>query len=230
MSGWAEFGLAVGFFLISHALPLRPQLRAKASAALGARGFTVVYSLVSLLALGWLIVAAGRAPHVQLWPPAPWQAWAPFAAMLPACIMVTCALGVPNPLSFGGPADGFDPDRPGIAGVARHPLLWALSLWALAHMVPNGDLAHVAMFGGLGGFALAGMVAIDARRRRLWGAARWQQQARATSALPLAALLRGRWRPQGPWPIGRIAAGAGLYLALLFLHRPVMGLSPLPVW
>jgi len=230
LSGWADFLLAAVVFVTSHALPLRPALRRPATAVLGDRWFTAVYSVVSVAALAWLIVAAGRAPYVEVWPPAPWQAWVPFLTMLPVCLLVACAVGVPNALSFGGPAAGFDPARPGVAGVARHPLLWAMTLWAGAHAVPNGDLAHLLLFGGLGGFALVGMVAIDSRRRRLWGEARWQDLARATSALPLAALVRGRWRPRGRPPVIRLVIGLGLYLALLLLHRPVIGLSPLPPW
>ena len=59
---------------------------------------------------------------------------------------------------------------PGIAGITRHPLLWAFTLWALAHMAPNGDLAHVLLFGLFAVFGIAGMSALDRRKRKQWGA------------------------------------------------------------
>lgn len=47
--------------------------------------------------------------------------------------------------------------------------LWALSLWALAHVVPNGDLAHVILFGNFAAFALLGQRLVDRRRQRDMG-------------------------------------------------------------
>ncbi|GAA0568113.1 NnrU family protein [Craurococcus roseus] len=228
MGGWGELFVAFAAFLLSHALPARPALRRPLAAALGERGYLLTYSLVSLAALAWLIAAAGRAPYVALWGPAPWQAWVPNLAMPAACLLVAFGLGAPNPLSFGGRADGFDPERPGVAGVSRHPLLLALALWAGAHAVANGDLAHVALFGAFAGFALLGMRIIDRRKRRLIGAGEWNRLAARTSGWPLAALVDGRWRPSAlpePW---RLGLGLLLWLALLALHAPVVGVSPLP--
>lgn len=228
MGGWGELFVAFAAFLLSHALPARPALRRPLTAALGERGYILAYSLVSLAALAWLVAAAGRAPYVALWGPASWRAWVPNLAMPAACLLVAFGLGAPNPLSLGGRADGFDPERPGVAGVARHPLLLALALWAGAHAVANGDLAHVALFGAFAGFALLGMRIIDRRRRRLMGAGEWGRLAARTSAWPLAALIDGRWRPSAPPAIGRLCAGLLLWLSLLALHAPVVGVSPLP--
>lgn len=228
MGGWGELLVAFAAFLLSHALPARPALRRPLAATLGERGYLLAYSLVSLVALAWLIAAAGRAPYVALWGPAPWQAWVLNLAMPPACLLVAFGLGAPNPLSFGGRAAGFDPDRPGIAGVARHPLLLAIALWAGAHAVANGDLAHVLLFGAFAGFALLGMRALDQRKRRLVGPDEWGRLSARTSAWPLAALVTGRWRPSTPPGPRRLAAGLLLWLALLALHAPVLGVSPLP--
>lgn len=228
MAGWGEFGAAFAVFLLSHALPARPPVRRRLASLLGERGYLLCYSLVSVGMLAWLVVAAGRAPFVLLWPYAAWQAWVVNLVMPLVCLLVAGAVAAPNPLSFGGPAAGFDPARPGIAGVARHPLLWALALWAAAHAVANGTLAHLALFGSFAGFALAGMRIIDRRKRRQLGAAEWARLAARTSAWPCAALLDGRWRPAA-WPgLGRLAAGLLLWLALLHLHAPVIGVSPLP--
>lgn len=228
MGGWGEFAGAFGLFLLSHALPARPRLRRRLAGMLGERGYIALYSLLSVAALAWLVAAAGRAPYVPLWDAAPWQWWAPNLAMPLACLLAAFGTAAPNPLSFGGGAVGFDPEQPGVAGLARHPLLWAIALWAAAHAVPNGDLAHMLLFAGFAGFALLGMRAIDRRRRRQLGAETWARLARRTSFWPGAALASGRWRPAAPPSTGRLAAAALLWLALLVLHRPLIGVTPLP--
>jgi uncharacterized membrane protein len=232
-SGWLEMAAAFVLFLALHSLPARPAVRGRLVAALGERGYLAVYSLTSLLALAWLFSAAGRAPYVELWPFAPWQLWIPNVAMPPACLLVAFGVAAPNPLSFGGRSpECFDPDRPGIAGITRHPLLWAFLLWSTSHMVPNGNLAHVLLFGGFSIFALLGMIAIDARLRKMLGSEQWTRLARRTSLVPLAALLGGRWRPslQRPEPelALRLLAAAALYGLLIALHEPVIGVPPTP--
>lgn len=230
MAGWGEFLGAFAIFLLSHALPARPAVRGPLVATLGERAYLILYSLMSVAVLAWLIAAAGRAPFVQLWPYAAWQAWLVNLAMPLVCVLVAFAVGAPNPLSFGGRKAGSDPRRPGIAGVARHPLLLALSLWAGLHAAANGDLAHLLLFGGFAGFAALGMGMLDRRRRRQLGEVAWMQLAVRTSAWPLAALLDRRWRPGAPRAADtlRLAAGLLLWLVLLALHPAVIGVSPLP--
>jgi len=226
---WAEFAVAYAAFLLSHAVPARPAVRGRLAAALAERGYLIAYGAVSLAALVWLIAAAGRAPDVPLWSSEAWQIWLANLAMPLACLLIAFAVGAPNPLSFGGPAAGFDPGRPGVAGVARHPLLVALAVWGGAHTLANGDLAHVALFGGFVGFAILGMGVLDRRRRRRFGAAEWARLAACTSNWPLAALLAGRWRPRpATADVIRLVLGIGLWLALLALHPAVIGVSPLP--
>ncbi|MCU0885197.1 MAG: NnrU family protein [Beijerinckiaceae bacterium] len=230
LAGWGEFGAALAGFFASHALPVRPNVRRRITALIGEQGFTIAYSALSLAMLAWLVLAAGRAPHVTLWAPAPWQFWAPNIAMPLVCLLLAMAVGAPNPLSFGGARnERFDPERPGIAGATRHPLLLALAIWAGAHLVPNGDLAHAILFGLFAGFALLGMAIIDRRKRRLMGVDRWQGLAINTSPWPFAAWLGGRWRPDlRPFPVMRLTIAAALYALLLMLHEPLIGVSPWP--
>lgn len=229
MGGWSEFAAAWALFLATHAPPARPAARARLEAALGPRGYLVGYVAVSVAALAWLIGAAGRAPFVPLWDYAPWRAWAPPVLMAPACLLTAFGIAAPNPLSFGGARNAaFAPDRPGIAGAARHPLLWALALWSGAHLIANGDLAHAILFGGFLGFSLLGMRAIDARLRRRLGSAAWDRLAARSSGAPLAALLDGRWRPRDR-PSGlRLAAAGALWAGLALAHPWIIGVPALP--
>ncbi len=174
MTGWIEFAAAMALFLISHRLPAMLGVKSWLRARLGEAGYTAVFSLVSLGLLYWLIVAAARAPFVPLWDQAPWQRWAVNLAMPVAALLAVFGIGAANPFAFEGRAAGFDPDRPGIAGLTRQPLLWALALWAGAHLLPNGDLAHVLLFAPMLGFSLVGMRIVERRRRAALGEADWR--------------------------------------------------------
>lgn len=228
LGGWGEFAGILALFLASHAIPARPALKARIVGAIGRPAYLVSFNAVSILLLVWLIVAAGRAPYVALWDQQVWQRWVANVAMPFAILLGVFGIGTVNPLSFGGRKEGFDPDHPGIAGLARHPLLWAFLLWASVHLLANGDLAHVVLFGGFALLALIGMGAIDARNRRLLGQATWARLAARTSQVPLAALLSGRWRPQNGPTLWRVAVAAAIWPTLLWLHPLVIGVSPLP--
>ncbi|MDN5787041.1 NnrU family protein [Pseudorhodobacter sp.] len=225
---WTEFFLAFMVFLASHMIPSRPKLRAALQARLGPRGFILAYSVLSTLLLVWLIVAAGNVPFEVVWDQMPWQRWVVNLAMPFAVALAVFGIGAPNPLSFGGRKTGFDPAHPGIAGVTRHPLLWALALWSGVHTLVNGDLAHVVLFGSFTAFALLGMVAIDRRNQRQMGAEKWQELAQHTRVLPLAALVSGRWHPiHSPNPL-RLVGTLLIWAGVLMAHLPVIGVSPLP--
>jgi uncharacterized membrane protein len=219
MMGWGEYVLAFAAFFLTHSVPIRPPARPWLRARLGPAGFGLAYSALSLGVLAWLIAAAGRAPHVPLWAWAPWQNHVPLAVMLPVCLILALAVARPNPFSFGGARnERFDPAHPGIVGLTRHPLLLALALWAAAHAVPNGDLAHVILFGTFAGFALMGGRLVDRRKRREMGA-EWSR---------LDAARKGAPRPAS-WTLAalRLGAGAALYVALIWAHPYLFGVTPL---
>ncbi len=47
------------------------------------------------------------------------------------------------------------------AGWLRHPMLWSVVVWAVAHLLVNGDVASLVLFGGMGVWALASMLLIN---------------------------------------------------------------------
>jgi uncharacterized membrane protein len=225
MSDWSAFALALLAFYGSHMIPARPAIRARLTAALGRPLYLLAYGAISILLLGWLVAAAAQAPHLPLWERAAWQNLVPQILMLPACLLAAFGMGAAGGLSLGGrDSVPLDCARPGSAAITRHPLLWALLLWALAHLAPNGDLAHVILFGSFALTAALGMAAFDRRTRRRLGEGHWQEVVRATAFLPLA---RGARAPGLDRPWLRVAVALGVYAALLLLHEPVIGLSPL---
>ncbi|MEM9912257.1 MAG: NnrU family protein, partial [Pseudomonadota bacterium] len=171
---WLEFILAFLAFFASHLGPTRPGIRTRLVAVFGARGFTITYSVLSLVVLVWLIGAAGRAPYLQLWPWAPWQVHGTHLALLASCLILSLSVGRPNPFSFGGGTNLFDPKKPGLVRWMRHPILIALALWSAAHLLVNGALAHVILFGLFLAFSLLGQRIIDQRNRRQMGA-EWER-------------------------------------------------------
>lgn len=215
MSGWLELALALALFLLAHGLPARPPLRRRLVGVLGERAYLLVYGAVSLLLLGWLIDAAGRAPYVAVWEQARWQPWVVLPAMAAACLLLALAVGTPNPFSFGGrPGKAFDPAHPGVVGLIRHPLLWSLALWAAAHLLANGDLAHILLFGGFLVMALGGIRMLDRRSRERLGPA-WPG---------LAGRRAPGWRRHDLW---RLLAALLLFVGLLLAHPLVIGVDPL---
>ena len=228
LTGWNELIFAFVLFVASHLIPARPAIRERLMRHIGKAAYLAGYSTLSIVIFGWLIAAAGRAPYVALWQFAPWQMWIPNVIMPFVCLLLAYGIAAPNPLSIASRDEAaYDPGHPGIVGLTRHPVLWAAALWAFAHAVPNGDLAHVILFGLFGTFSLFGLVVIDARKRRALGADEWRRLSRHTSFVPLAALLAGRWLPSlGEINLFRLVAAVGLYIGLLVLHAPVVGVSP----
>lgn len=224
-----ELIAAVLVFLASHAVPPLKPVRGALVARLGERAFRVLYSLLSLAMIGWLGVAYARAPYVEIWAMRPWMIWVPVLVMPFACLLLVGALSAPNPLSISASRAAYDPARPGVVSITRHPLMAAFALWAGAHMVPNGDAASLILFGLLFLLSLAGPPSLDAKRRARLGEAEWRRLATPTSSLPLAAVLAGRTRLDGTGiGLGRLAAALVLYALLILAHPWVIGVSPLP--
>ena len=120
--------------------------------------------------------------------------WKPIAIilMLPTFLLAVIGLTTPNPTSVG--QEGRVARSPeGIVRVTRHPFLIGVGLWAVLHLVANGDVASFIFFGAFAVTALAGTVSIDAKRRRALGPG-WQTFAAQTSIVPFAAIAAGRTR------------------------------------
>lgn len=224
----ASLSLAALFFIAIHLGVSGTTLRDRAVAFAGLRGYMVGFTAASVAGIVWLVSAYNDAPYVATWGQPEW--WKPVAIvlMLPAFLLVVIGLTTPNPTAVA--QEGLV-DRPpgGIVRITRHPFLIGVALWAGTHIVSNGDAASLLFFGALAVVAAAGTVSIDAKRRRVLGAAAWDAFASRTSIVPFAAILAGRntfvARELGWW---RPAAGLAAYALMLGGHAHLIGVSPFP--
>ncbi len=222
--------LAVGLFLATHAIPAARPLRNALIGMLGKGPYMVLYSLLSLAVIVWLGMAYAAAPYVEIWPQENWMRWVPVLTMPVASVLFMAGLMGPGTLSVGFGRGDFDPIRPGIVSITRHPVIWALLIWSMAHMVPNGDGASLVLFGLLTLLALTGPKSLDHKAKARLGAGEWNRLTESTSNVPLAALLKRKTRLD--WPgIGWVPVfgGLALYAVFLSLHETVIGVSPLPL-
>jgi uncharacterized membrane protein len=186
---------ASAYFLLIHFGVSGTRFRDALTARLGAGPYRGVFSLASIVGLVWMIYAYRHAPTIALWGPSPGLRPIAYVLVFIAFLFAVIGLATPTPTGVGLEAklaQGPDIVR-GMMRITRHPFLWGIALWALVHLIVNGDLASLILFGSLFVLALGGTASIDAKRRRNFGE-QWAQFARATSNIPFAAIAAGRNR------------------------------------
>ena len=135
--------------------------RARLIARFGEGPYKVAYSAISTLALVLIVLGWRSAPFIEIWSPPAWTRHVTITLMLPAFILLAAAY------------------LPGhIRAKAKHPMLAALKLWAAAHLVSNGDLASIILFGSFLAYGVvdrimlkrAGRGEVRAPQKASWGA------------------------------------------------------------
>ncbi|PUE33933.1 NnrU family protein [Limnohabitans sp. Jir72] len=137
-------------FLGIHSLQsLAPQLRQNAIARWGALGFKGVYAGISLLGLTLLVQGYGQArlDPVVLWTPPRGMQHTTILLMWLAMVLLVAAYVPGNQ----------------IKAKLRHPMTLSVKVWALAHLLSNGNLADVLLFGG---FLIWSVLVFRAARQR----------------------------------------------------------------
>lgn len=139
--------LGLALWIAAHAFKAAaPGARADLAARLGdgpARG-----AMAAGIGLGLLLMILGyrAAPFVAIWTPPLWTVHLNNLLMLVAFIVFGMGMSKGRARAW-----------------LRHPMLTGVAIWALAHLLVNGDLASILLFGGLGAWALAEMALINAR-------------------------------------------------------------------
>ena len=162
--------LAAFFFVGIHVFVSGTSLRAAIVEKTGEPVYQTAFSLVSLLGLIWLGVAYAAAEPAALWEPAAWLRPVTHLLTLIGFLFVAIGVATPSPTAVGGEAalsEGVTAS--GILRITRHPFLWGVALWAVAHLLVSAELASLVFFGSLLLLALVGPPSIDAKRKRMFG-------------------------------------------------------------
>ncbi len=178
---WLILGLAV--LIGVHLIPAVPPLRRRLITGLGEVAYKGLFALFALTGLVLIILGMSQAPFIPLWAPPLWGGGLTPLFMLPAMILLVGAY-------LPGNLHRFTP----------HPMSWGVVLWAVGHLLANGDAASVLLFGSLGIYSL---FAIWSGNRR--GATR----ATRTRTIDRDLIV--------------IGIGLLLYVATVFLHPILFG-------
>jgi uncharacterized membrane protein len=179
--------LGLVLFFAAHTFTTRRDVRAQAIAKLGEGTYKIIYSLVSLA--GLVLIVWGYAHYrangwIDVWYPPKALRHIAVALMLPAVILVVASY-----------------IRGRIFATLKHPMLAGIKLWAAGHLLANGDLGSIILFGSFLGWAVYDRISLKHR---------------ADSGAP-------------PIPVGgvtndliAVVVGLVAYLALAFAFHPVV--------
>ncbi|AOG05662.1 NnrU family protein [Bosea sp. RAC05] len=186
--------LGLVLFLGMHAVTMKRDLREQLIERFGAGGYRGLYSAVSILGFLLLIYGYGlqrAAGYTVVWEPPVWTRHLALLLNLP--IFILLAVG----------------RRPSwLLSRVKHPMLLAVKIWATAHLLANGDLGSLLLFGGF--LAWAVMARISVKRRP-------EEIARSAAMANVAF---------GRRDVIAIAAGLVLYVVFaLWLHPLLIGVS-----
>ena len=183
-------------FLGLHLLPTVPELRTSLVTRLGAGTYKAAFSILSLAAFAVIVLGyhkmqlhPGKNP--VLWDPPVWTRHIALGLMLPAMILLV-ASNVPSR----------------IRTAVKHPMLLAVKIWALAHLLANGDLASLLLFGSFLAYAVYDRISVKARGAK----------GPLGDAAPKSAMN----------DVIVVGVGLALYAAMMLgLHQWLIGVAPL---
>ena len=141
-------GLAA--FLGTHLVTTRRELRAALIARYGASVYKLSYSVLS--AIGLVLIVYGFATYratgwIDVWYPPAGMRHLALTLMLPASIILVSAY-----------LRGY------IWRFMKHPMLVAIKIWALAHLLANGDLGSMVLFGAFLAWAVFDRISLKHRK------------------------------------------------------------------
>jgi len=223
-----ELAIAAIVFVGSHFGISSTWVRDDLVRRLGERAYVMLYSAVSLILLAWLIRAYSTVTNPLLqWDRPRAFIVIPLVVMPFALFLLVCGYTQRNPTAVMQKA-ALPTDRPapGILAITRHPLMWAIGLWAIVHLLISRDLAAFIFFGAFAVLAFYGTRVLDAKKQRAWPAEDWRRFTGATSNIPFGAIFTSRNEfhiAEVGWL--RVMATGVLYIVLVIFHAAFTGVS-----
>jgi uncharacterized membrane protein len=166
-------------------------VRANAIARMGERPWKLIYAVISIIGFVLIIWGYGEARQhpILVYAPPIWMRHLSALIMLPVFPLILAA---------------YMPGR--IKAALKHPMLAGVKFWALAHLLANGMLADVLLFGSFLAWAVADRISF---KRRV---------VRPIHTAPPSKLN----------DVIAVVAGLAIYVAfVLWLHRILIGVSPM---
>jgi uncharacterized membrane protein len=147
--GLAVLVIGLAVFIGGHLFATMRTQRAALVARVGEAPYKGLFSLFALV--GLVLISYGYARYkadgwTDVWYPPRWTIYVTQILMWPASIFAVAAYS-----------------RGDIWRRLKHPLLVAVKTWALAHLISNGDLGSIVMFGALLAWAVYDRITLKRR-------------------------------------------------------------------
>lgn len=178
-------GLAL--FIGVHLVPSHSPLRGALTGAIGENGYKSLFSVVSVAGLVVTVIGYRVAPASPIFTPS-----GTAQDLLPIGMAVAFILL----------AAAYLPGR--IRRVVRHPMMAGVLIWAVMHLLANGDLASNILFGAFALWAVFSILSSERRGQRLGGE-------RAVLAADLGAII----------------VGLAAFAVVLHFHADLFGVAPI---
>ena len=144
---WLIAGLVIFFGV--HIFSSFRAARGELIQRLGEKRYKAGYALLAVAGFILIVIGIGKAEPLPLWQPAEWGRYAAVWFM---------------PFAFISLAASFIPSN--FQRFTAHPMLWSVTLWALLHLLANGDLTGLILFGSFGLYSVHAMSSQNARGAR----------------------------------------------------------------
>lgn len=202
--------ICIAVFLVIHLIPMNPGRRAAVVGSLGEGPYKLLFSLLALGGFFGGIVVYRWADHIALWPSPLEARWVTITLMYLSFVCFAAAKGTPW-----------------INRVIRHPMLWGMGLFGTAHLIANGEVPGVILFGGIAVFGF-GWQRLTDRRDAAADPVAWAETQRTTSNIPFA-----KWSALGadaprislrPFVVGLL-----LLAVFMWFHPTLFGMPVIPL-
>jgi uncharacterized membrane protein len=212
--------VAAVLFMLTHLGISRTSIRSLLVDVLSENGYLAFYSIVAFATLGAMIYQYGQVSHMEyVWPPSKAASIVTTLVMPLALIFIVLGMSARNPTSVKMES-AVDDEPVGILRITRHPVQWGILLWALSHLVANGDIASIIFQSAFALVSILGTISIDRKRRLSLDPGKWDNFVAVTSNVPFAAILAGRNQfklAELGWV--KIIVSLVLYVVLVYFHE-----------
>ena len=143
--------IGLALWWATHLYPIYlPGRRAAAIGRLGEKLYKSAFVMFSVAAVAFMVMGYRKAGFIEVWSPPIWTMHLNNLLMLLAVLLM-----------------GAKQATSSVKHYIRHPMLTGVKVWAAAHLLVNGDLASILLFGGLLSWAVVAMIGSN-RRDGVW--------------------------------------------------------------